>query len=59
MKERLKSKVVWIAVLSQICIIVALFIPEVSDTVKIIGSAIIEILTLIGILNNPTTREKF
>ena len=59
MKERLKSKVDWIAVLSQICIIVALFIPEVSDTVKIIGSAIIEILTLIGILNNPTTREKF
>lgn len=59
MKERLKSKVVWIAVLSQICIIVALFIPEISDTVKIIGSAIIEILTLIGILNNPTTREKF
>lgn len=59
MKERFKSPVVWLAVLAQICIIVGLFLPDISDTVKVIGTCIIEILTLFGILNNPTERNEF
>lgn len=59
MKERLKSPVVWLGVLAQVCIAIALFKPEISDTVKVIGTVIIEIATLFGFLNNPTNREEF
>lgn len=60
MKERLKSPVVWLSVLAQICIILAFFIPnDINDMVKVIGTAVIEICTLFGILNNPTERNEF
>lgn len=59
MKNRLKSPVVWIAVLAQVCILVALFAPELENTVKVIGACVIEILTLFGILNNPADSANF
>jgi len=59
MKKRFKSKAVWIAVLSQVLLLVALSIPELSDTVKVVGGSLIEIATLFGILNNPTETDKF
>ena len=59
MKERLKSKVVWLSVLAQVIIIVGVFCPDITDEVKIIGTALLEIATLFGILNNPTDRDKF
>lgn len=59
MQERWKSKVVWLAVLAQVLIIVGLFVPGVAEPIKIVGTAIIEILTLFGILNNPTDKENF
>ena len=59
MLERLKSKVVWMSVLGQVLLIVGFCIPSLSDGVKIIGGAVIEILTLFGILNNPTNRSGF
>ena len=59
MKNRLKSPVVWIAVLAQVCILVALFAPELENTVKVIGACVIEILTLFGILNNPADSMNF
>lgn len=59
MKKRLKSKVVWLSVLAQVLLIVGVFIPNISDEVKIIGTALIEIATLFGVLNNPTERDKF
>lgn len=60
MKDRIKSPVVWLSVLAQICIILAFFIPnDINDAVKVIGTALIEIATLFGILNNPTTRSEF
>ena len=59
MKKRLKSKVVWLSVLAQVLLIVGVFIPNISDEVKIIGTALIEIATLFGILNNPTDRDNF
>lgn len=57
--KRLKSKVVWVAVLSQVLLIIGILKPEISDNVKIIAGSVIEILTLFGILNNPTTNEEF
>lgn len=59
MKERLKSPVVWLAVLAQIGIVVTLFLPELENTVKVIGACIIEILTVFGILNNPADSRNF
>ena len=59
MKERLKSKVVWLSVLAQVIIIIGVFCPDITDEVKIIGTALLEIATLFGILNNPTDRDNF
>ena len=57
--QRLKSPVVWISVISQVALIVAIFNPEITDTVKIVGGAVVELLTLFGILNNPENKEGF
>lgn len=59
MKKRLKSPIVWLSVAAQICIIVAMFSPQISNNIKIISTSIIEIATILGILNNPTTKESF
>lgn len=59
MKERLTSKVVWLAVLSQILLIVVLYKPEIAEQIKVVATAIIEIATLFGVLNNPSDKENF
>ena len=59
MQNRFKSAVVWSAVLGQVLLIVTLFHPELTDTIKIVCTAIIEILTLFGFLNNPTDKNGF
>jgi len=58
-KERLKSPVVWTAALLQIVLIIALFNKELSEIIKVIGTGIIEILTLFAILNNPSDKKNF
>lgn len=58
-QSRLRSPVVWLSVLSQILLIIGVFCPGYSDTVKIVGGAVVEIFTLFGILNNPTNESKF
>lgn len=57
--KRLKSPVVWGCVIAQIVLIIAVFSSTTSETVKSIATPIIEILTLFGILNNPTDRGNF
>ena len=57
--KRLKSKVVWIAVVSQVLLIVMLVKPEIANEVKIISMAVIEIVSLFGFLNNPSDKEGF
>ncbi len=57
--QRLKSPVVWISVISQVALIVAIFNPDITDSVKTIGGVLVELLTLFGILNNPENREGF
>lgn len=59
MKKRLTSPVVWISVIAQIVLIVALINPTIADYIKIIATSLVEIATLIGILNNPTDKEGF
>lgn len=58
-KCRLKSPIVWLAVLAQIAVIVGLFFPDLSDIVKVAGTAVVEIFTLFGVLNNPTKKDCF
>lgn len=59
MKKRLKSPIVWLSVLAQVCIIVTMFAPEISEQIKIIGTVVVEIATILGVLNNPTDKENF
>ena len=59
MKQRLKSPIVWLAVLAQVCIVLAMFSRQLGDEVKVIGPCVVEILTLLGILNNPSDCSKF
>ena len=58
-KKRLTSKVVWLSVLAQVLVIVAIVHPEIRGTVEVISVAVLEILTAFGVLNNPTDRGKF
>jgi uncharacterized membrane protein len=58
-QNRWKSKVVWIGILSQVLIVIGVFVPSISDPVKIVGAAIIEGLTLFGLLNDPTNKTGF
>ena len=57
--KRLKSKIVWIAVVSQILLIVMLIKPEIANEVKVVSMAVIEIVSLFGFLNNPSDKEGF
>jgi uncharacterized membrane protein len=58
-QNRFKSKVVWASVLAQVLVIVGLFLPQLSDTIKVIGTSILEIVTVLGILNNPSDATNF
>jgi uncharacterized membrane protein len=58
-QNRFRSPVVWAAVLAQVLLIITMFAPQISEPVKVIGTAVIEILTLFGILNNPTDKQNF
>lgn len=59
MQNRFKSAVVWGAVLAQVLLIIGLVNPDITDEIKLVGGAVIEILTIFGILNNPTNKEGF
>ena len=58
-QNRLKSKVTWMAVAAQVIIIVTTFLPDIAQEVKVVINAVLEILTVVGILNNPTDKENF
>lgn len=58
-KERLKSKITWLAILAQVVLIITLFNPKIADEIKIVATSLIEMATLIGVLNNPSDLEKF
>lgn len=58
-QKRFKSPIVWVGALAQVVLIVTLINPQVADVVKIVGAAVIEIATLFGFLNNPTSKASF
>lgn len=61
-QNRLKSKVVWIAILAQVVIILQVTnVLQVSDIeiVNTVATAIIQALVLVGILNNGTDPNNF
>ena len=60
--NRLKSKVVWIAILAQVVIVLQLTgVLTISDIEIVNGvvTAVIQILVLVGVLNNPTNENGF
>ena len=59
MQNRWQSPLVWSAIIAQFTIIIALFNPDVSAIFKVIGTSLLEIVTVLGILNNPTSSTKF
>ena len=59
MKDRFRSPVVWATVIAQVCLIIYLFNPNATEPFKIVATALVEILTAFGILNNPTDKTSF
>jgi phi LC3 family holin len=62
MQSRFKSKVVWLAVISQImAILLALGVIDVSqnEIINTIVASVLQLLVLFGVLNNPTDGSSF
>jgi phi LC3 family holin len=57
--DRLKSKFVWVAILSQVIIILNVFGFKDVGTVETVVGSILSILVIIGVLNNPTDSNHF
>ena len=56
-QNRFRSWVVWAAVVAQVVsILVALAVvdPEQADAVKVTTAALLQLLVIFGVLNNPT-----
>ena len=61
-QNRLKSKVLWSAVVAQIIsLLLAIGVIDTSlgDTVNQITAGVLQLLVLFGVLNNPTDGESF
>ena len=58
-KERLKSKVVWTAVIAQALLIITCFNADIAAEIKAVAIPVLEILSLFGVLNNPSDAENF
>ena len=58
-RERLKSPVVIIQLISIVVGVLIYFLPQFSDPIKVISEAIVAIINIFAGLNNPTDRENF
>jgi len=63
-QNRLKSKVVWMSIATSILLIIGNLglykkIGITEDATRAIVNSILEMLTVVGILNNPKDSEKF
>ena len=61
-QNRLQSKVVWLAVLAQVVVILQLTgVLSLSDIeiVNGVATAVIQMLVLFGVLNDPTSKDNF
>jgi uncharacterized membrane protein len=60
--ERLKSWAVWTALASQVLAILVLLEiinPTQSETINNVVVAVLQLLVIMGVLNNPTTPDQF
>lgn len=60
MQNRFKSKVLWAAITAQVLsvlVLTAVITPTESETINTIIGSVLQILTLLGIVNNPTSSE--
>ena len=61
-QNRFKSPVVWAAVVAQILtIIIVLDVINVAqqETINQVVAAVLQLLIAFGVINNPTTQDKF
>lgn len=58
-KNRLKSPIVIIQLITIIVGVIVYFAPQFSEQIKIISTALVSIINVIAGLNNPTDAEKF
>ncbi len=62
LRSRLRSPVVWASVVSQILsifVLLGVIGTEWSNAITGIVAAVLEALTIFGVLNNPTSSDKF
>lgn len=62
MQNKWKSPVLWMAIVSQILgiLVVANVLPlDIADHYKAVLVLVLELLTTVGILNNPNDKEKW
>ena len=61
-QNRFKSPVVWAAVVAQILSILVLLdviAPTQSETINAVVTAVLQMLVAFGVLNSPTSADKF
>lgn len=61
-QNRFKSPVVWAALVAQILSILVLLdviAPTQSETINAVVTAVLQMLVAFGVMNNPTTQDKF
>lgn len=58
-KERLKSPVVIIQLISIVVGVLIYFLPQCTDTIKVVSEAIVAVINIFSGLNNPTDKENF
>lgn len=59
MKDKLKSKIVWLTAIPLIANLIAQYSGVASETFTTWATTIVTLLALFGILNNPNDSENF
>lgn len=58
-KERLKSPVVIIQLISIVVGVLIYFLPQCTDAIKVVSEAIVAVINIFAGLNDPTSRDHF
>lgn len=58
-QSRLRSRLTWIVIVGVVVGVVKHYIPGITDDVQLISDAVITILTIVGVLNDPTNQKGF
>lgn len=58
-KEKLQSKIVWVAAIPLIANLVAMYSGVAGEQFTTVATTVASLLALFGILNNPNDKENF